>query len=177
MFARARRQRLNDDDDDDDDDDDEKESDSLPDGVANTTSDTKCLVGHRGPVYSVGYMPNNTDYLLSCGEDTTLRIWDVESQSNKAVYEGHSYPVWCLDVDRLGIYVATGRHSSNALNLSSDRYIILFKFSIPMHCYLEGLKDSFLIFMQRYRLQLVLLKIVYTLFKPNQTYLRREIII
>lgn len=103
IFARARQRYLA---------ESYRESDCRSEVMDDNESswlDTKCLVGHRGSVYGVAYMPNNTDYLLSCGEDTTLRIWDVETESNKAVYEGHSYPVWCLDVDRLGIYVATGK--------------------------------------------------------------------
>lgn len=74
------------------------------------------LYGHRGPVYGVEFMCGAMDqprepptHLLSVSEDTTMRLWDLKSRSNKAIYHGHSYPVWCLSVDALAINVATGK--------------------------------------------------------------------
>ena len=36
-----------------------------------------------------------------------MRLWDV-SGYNVAVYKGHSYPVWSVDVDRIGVNAVTG---------------------------------------------------------------------
>ena len=37
-----------------------------------------------------------------------MRLWDHETGTNLAVYKGHTYPVWCLDIDRLGVNAVTG---------------------------------------------------------------------
>jgi transcription initiation factor TFIID subunit 5 len=58
-------------------------------------------------VYGLAFIPG-TDFLISCSEDTTLRAWDYKSGVNKALYRGHTYPVWSVDVDRLGLSIATG---------------------------------------------------------------------
>jgi transcription initiation factor TFIID subunit 5 len=58
-------------------------------------------------VYGLAFIPG-TDFLISCSEDTTLRAWDCKSGVNKALYRGHTYPVWSVDVDRLGLSIATG---------------------------------------------------------------------
>jgi hypothetical protein len=44
--------------------------------------------------------------------------------TNRAVYQGHTYPVWCLDIDRLGTNAVTGQyqfvykfyHTSRSIN-------------------------------------------------------------
>ncbi len=77
-----------------------------------------CLRGHAGPVYASAFVPSSSPnsepspcrHLLSCGADTTVRIWDVETLTNRAVYQGHTYPVWCLDVNRLGTNAVTGKN-------------------------------------------------------------------
>lgn len=65
------------------------------------------LRGHSGPVYGLAYVPG-TDFLISCSEDTTMRAWDISSGVNRALFRGHNYPVWSVDVDRLGLNIATG---------------------------------------------------------------------
>ena len=89
-------------------------SDSQP-SSNNITSDiggrsqnqTRILRGHSGPVYGLAFIPG-TNYLVSCGEDTTMRAWDYINGVNKALYRGHSYPIWSVDCDRLGLNIATG---------------------------------------------------------------------
>eukprot|EP00095_Tigriopus_kingsejongensis_P006691 maker-scaffold25_size650667-snap-gene-1.16 protein:Tk06691 transcript:maker-scaffold25_size650667-snap-gene-1.16-mRNA-1 annotation:"taf5-like rna polymerase ii p300 cbp-associated factor-associated factor 65 kda subunit 5l-like" len=74
------------------------------------------LIGHTGVVYDCAFVPHRTavagdplsNFLLSVGEDTTMRLWDLKTQQNRAVFRGHSYPIWSLDIDRLGINIATG---------------------------------------------------------------------
>jgi WD40 repeat protein len=34
---------------------------------------------------------------------------------------GHNYPIWCVDVSTLGVYVATGSHDRTARLWSLDR--------------------------------------------------------
>ena len=38
-----------------------------------------------------------------------MRLWDLETGINKAMYQGHSYPIWSVDSDRVGINIATGK--------------------------------------------------------------------
>ena len=35
-----------------------------------------------------------------------MRLWNPSENMNISVYKGHTYPVWSVDVDRLGINVA-----------------------------------------------------------------------
>ena len=73
------------------------------------SGDLKTLRGHSGPVYEAAFLPSASNHLLSCSEDTTMRIWNLDTLENRAIYQGHSYPVWCLDVDALGVNVVTGK--------------------------------------------------------------------
>jgi WD40 repeat protein len=66
------------------------------------------LRGHSGPVYDVTFMAR-TKYLMSVSEDTTARLWDLETGLNKAIFQGHAYPIWSVDSDRLGVNIATGK--------------------------------------------------------------------
>ena len=66
------------------------------------------LRGHSGPVYDVSYTAQGR-YLMSVSEDTTMRLWDLKSGVNKAIYHGHSYPIWSVDTDRVGFNLVTGQ--------------------------------------------------------------------
>ena len=63
--------------------------------------------GHSGPVYDVAFTSRGR-YLMSVSEDTTMRLWDLSNGVNKAIYQGHSYPIWSVDSDRVGISLVTG---------------------------------------------------------------------
>lgn len=78
-----------------------------------------CL-GHSGPVYATQFTPTNT-HLLSCSDDTTLRLWDVSSLENVVVYRGHTYPVWALDISQQGQYFASGSQDRTAKLWTFDR--------------------------------------------------------
>ena len=65
------------------------------------------LRGHSGPIYDVTY-PAGGRYLMSVSEDTTMRLWDLNTGVNKAIYHGHSYPIWSVDTDRVGFSLVTG---------------------------------------------------------------------
>lgn len=57
------------------------------------------LVGHSGPVYAVSFDPvpgpsGPPRYLLSASQDTTVRLWSLESYTNVVAYRGHREPVW-----------------------------------------------------------------------------------
>ena len=65
------------------------------------------LRGHSGPVYDLTYTDRGR-YLMSVSEDTTMRLWDLNTGVNKAIYHGHSYPIWSVDTDRVGLSLVTG---------------------------------------------------------------------
>jgi WD40 repeat protein len=61
--------------------------------------------GHVGAVYGLAYSPDNR-FLASCGQDTTIRIWDLQAVGHPSVatLEGHRSWVRCVafvDNDRL----------------------------------------------------------------------------
>ena len=69
------------------------------------------LRGHSGPVYDVAFTARGR-FLMSVSEDTTMRLWDLKNGVNKAIYQGHSYPIWSVDTDRLGVNLVTGNRAS-----------------------------------------------------------------
>ena len=85
--------------------------DDTPDDDNDTNSqDLKAktiLRGHSGPIYDTAFMPRS-NYVLSVSEDTTMRLWDLQSGLNRAIYQGHSYPIWSVDSDRVGVNIVTG---------------------------------------------------------------------
>jgi transcription initiation factor TFIID subunit 5 len=70
-------------------------------------SDYRYLIGHSGPVFGCSLSPDN-QFLLSCSEDTTVRLWSMETGSNVVCYKSHNYPVWDVSFSPLGYYFATG---------------------------------------------------------------------
>jgi WD40 repeat protein len=54
-------------------------------------------VDHNGPVHDAQLTADN-DRLVSCGEDTTVRVWDLESGATTLVLYGHTGPVVSLDL-------------------------------------------------------------------------------
>ena len=65
------------------------------------------LRGHSGPIYDLAFTSQGR-YLMSVSEDTTMRLWDLKSGVNKAIYQGHAYPIWSVDTDRVGLSLITG---------------------------------------------------------------------
>ncbi|KAI8068048.1 WD40-repeat-containing domain protein [Gongronella butleri] len=77
------------------------------------------LVGHAGPVYAASFSPDNS-YMITCSQDHTARLWNVNSWSNQVVYKSHNYPVWDVDVGPFGFYFATASHDRTARLWSCD---------------------------------------------------------
>lgn len=84
------------------------------------------LLGHVGVVYDCAFLrrrgqsegcemsANPSEYLLSAGEDATMRLWDLSSGQTRVIFKGHSYPIWSMDIDRLGINIVTGSMDQTA---------------------------------------------------------------
>lgn len=69
-------------------------------------SDTKTLCGHSGPVFGVSFSPCRT-LLLSCSEDTTIRLWSLQTWTSVCVYKSHCSPVWGIEFCPHGYYFAS----------------------------------------------------------------------
>ena len=65
------------------------------------------LQAHSGPVYS-SVFTHDDKYLLTGSEDTSVRLWDINTMSNKVLYSGHNYPVTSVAVSTFSFYFASG---------------------------------------------------------------------
>ncbi|CAH0557206.1 unnamed protein product [Brassicogethes aeneus] len=82
---------------------------------------SRSLYGHAGPVYSVSFSPDKT-LLLSCSEDTTIRLWSIQIWTCLVVYKGHMFPVWDVKFSPLGYYFATASYDRTARLWATDHY-------------------------------------------------------
>ncbi|KAI8330249.1 WD40-repeat-containing domain protein [Choanephora cucurbitarum] len=79
----------------------------------------KKLVSHSGPVYGISFSHDN-QYLISCSEDQTVRLWCLKTFKDVAVYKSHNYPIWDVDFGPFGFYFATASHDRTARLWSCD---------------------------------------------------------
>ncbi|KAK5645647.1 hypothetical protein RI129_004111 [Pyrocoelia pectoralis] len=82
---------------------------------------SRTLVGHGGTVYSVSFSPDRT-LLLSCSEDSTIRLWSLQIWTCLVVYKGHMFPIWDVKFSPLGYYFATASHDRTARLWATDHY-------------------------------------------------------
>lgn len=78
------------------------------------------LIAHSGSVYGIQFIKND-DLMLSCSEDTTIRLWCLKTKCNVNVFRGHSYPIWSLDIGSQGQHFATGSMDTTARLWRLDR--------------------------------------------------------
>jgi WD40 repeat protein len=78
------------------------------------------FVGHSGPVFGTSFSPDNS-FLLSCSEDSTVRLWHAERKFALVTYKGHSGPVWATDWSSVGYYFATASNDTTARLWATDR--------------------------------------------------------
>ncbi|XP_078332815.1 uncharacterized protein LOC111119188 [Crassostrea virginica] len=83
-------------------------------------TETVTLRAHSGSVYKTCFS-SDSKYLLSASEDTTVRLWDMSTHSNRVCYKGHSAPVWDLDVGSVGGFFASCSQDRTAKLWVSDR--------------------------------------------------------
>lgn len=74
---------------------------------------TFTLLAHSGSVYSIEFI-DKTDLMLSCSEDTTVRLWCLNTKCNVIVYRGHNYPIWSIDVGSQGKLFASASMDATA---------------------------------------------------------------
>ncbi|KAL1494284.1 hypothetical protein ABEB36_009907 [Hypothenemus hampei] len=82
---------------------------------------SRSLCGHSGPVYSVSFSPDRT-LLLSCSEDTTIRLWSLQIWTCLVVYKGHMFPVWDVKFSPLGYYFASSSYDRTARLWATDHF-------------------------------------------------------
>ncbi|KAF2278546.1 transcription initiation factor TFIID subunit 5 [Westerdykella ornata] len=97
----------------------------------NQPSSSRRLVGHAGPVFAVAFSPatvnpdpegppTNAQFLLSCSEDKTVRLWSLDTWSCLVAYRGHDNPVWDVKWGPHGHYFLTGSNDRTARLWATD---------------------------------------------------------
>ncbi|KAG7281981.1 hypothetical protein CRUP_003039 [Coryphaenoides rupestris] len=101
----------------------DKESDDVLERIMDekTASESKILHGHSGPVYGISFSPDR-NYLLSCSEDGTVRLWSLHTFTCLVGYKGHNYPVWDTQFSPYGYYFISGGHDRVARLWATDHY-------------------------------------------------------
>ncbi|KAL1458121.1 hypothetical protein WDU94_008292 [Cyamophila willieti] len=82
---------------------------------------SRTLVGHEGPVRKLSFSPDKT-LLLSCSQDTTIRLWSLLLWRCLVVYKGHGHPVWDVKFSPHGYYFASAGHDRIARLWATDSY-------------------------------------------------------
>ncbi|KFM77750.1 Transcription initiation factor TFIID subunit 5, partial [Stegodyphus mimosarum] len=82
-------------------------------------TDMRTLIGHSGPVYSTSFSPDK-NLLLSCSEDSTVRLWSLQTWTNVVCYKGHCFPVWDVKFSPFGYYFASCGHDRTARLWATD---------------------------------------------------------
>lgn len=68
------------------------------------------LIGHRNTIRDLRPL-NDSNFLFSCSDDLTLRLWNYSTQVQVAIFQGivaHTDSIRCLDVHCRGNLVGTG---------------------------------------------------------------------
>jgi WD40 repeat protein len=69
------------------------------------------FLGHNNSVRSITFSPDGK-YLASGSDDTTVKLWSVESQKEIATLQGHRKDVTSVAFSRDGNYLASGSKDS-----------------------------------------------------------------
>ncbi|XP_014677926.1 PREDICTED: transcription initiation factor TFIID subunit 5-like [Priapulus caudatus] len=86
-----------------------------------TSADVKVLYGHSGPVYATRFS-HDRKYLISCSEDTMIRMWSLLTYTCLVCYKGHTHPVWDVKFSPHGYYFASGGRDKAARVWATDQH-------------------------------------------------------
>ncbi|KAF8430200.1 WD40-repeat-containing domain protein [Tirmania nivea] len=84
-----------------------------------TAPTTRRLIAHSGPVYGVTFSPDNR-YIISSSQDSTVRLWSLDTFTGLVLYKGHDRPIWDVKFGPFGHYFATASHDHTARLWSTD---------------------------------------------------------
>src|SRR5579872_2076182 len=71
------------------------------------TAESKMLVGHTDPVYSVDFTPDGTQ-IVTGSFDKTLKLWDAVTKKPLRTFTGHANLVLTVAVSKDGTHIASG---------------------------------------------------------------------
>lgn len=84
-----------------------------------TAESCRSFYGHSGPVFKVVFSPEK-NMLLSCSEDTTIRLWSLQTWTCIVVYRGHLFPIWDVRFSPHGYYFVSASHDKTARLWATD---------------------------------------------------------
>ncbi len=83
---------------------------------ATTYAIERQLFGHAGLIWSVKWSPDGR-YVASSSEDTTVKIWEVETGDLVRRLEGHTRGVRSIAWSPNGTYLASGGYNDGTINI------------------------------------------------------------
>lgn len=102
--------------------------------------------GHKGSVNGVTFSPDSK-YIASCGDDSMVKIWDIDNRESLMDITVHSNRIDCATYSPDGKFIAIGAADSKnkgnvikVLNASSGE--IKYEINSPEYCYINSLSYS-----------------------------------
>jgi len=83
--------------------------------------------GHTEKIYCVHFHPLASGVLVSASYDMTVRVWDIDSEEQRIVLQGHSDTVSLLLIE------ATVAVWQNIMNDAADLVICMYRALLPLH--------------------------------------------
>lgn len=86
------------------------------DSISKVKDDVEPFIyrGHSDTIYDMHFI-FDSNLLLSCSGDTTIRCWDTNSSACIAIYKGHAQSIWTIDANKTGNFLSGGREGTALL--------------------------------------------------------------